>query len=793
MYILTGLWMGLVGAGLVGENPILVCLVLAASVVGLALVGCRRLRMPVMVIAFAVIGVLRSPEASWNRLGPAGDTAAHGLPVVLGVRTPCLAAACSDRAVATVEQVLAGPKAILGRRVQLRGLDKLPAPGGSVFSVCGKFSSPRPRLNPYGIDGKKQSQRIGIVGAVDVASISSGPRERTVGRVSSFRERLETLIRSSYRGEASGMVEAMLLGQRERLTPRVQNLMLKAGTYHVISVSGLHVGIVLLVFSCFLSVLGLTPWLLASAYAIVIVAYVVFTGSPPSAVRAGGLFLVLGIARLLQWRIDFPNCVCATGAMLLLIFPHFAWDIGFHLSLGAVLGMAVLVPQIGPQGAPKRGFAARAWRYVFSGFAVCLAAQAFTLPIVLYDFGRASLVAPIANLVMVPLTTLAIAGGIEASFALILSERLALVLLKASAATTHLSILATGWLTHVPYSFMYPGRPCPVRMVAYFAGLGALSFLRPLMSRRAKFILLATLQGLMVIPPARPHDGLLRLTFIYVGDGDAVLVETPDGKTTLVDAGPNTEIYGQAQNQVIRLIAMKGINFLSRVVVTHAHDDHYGGLACLLDNIRVGEIMVGDLGGEREYVNLLEGARARGVPVRPVRRGEVWLSGRAVFEVLHPAGDAVVGGPGTNPGADAGMGAEAGPGAGLEPGTDDANGRSVVVRLEYGSVSFLLTGDATPDVQTLLPVVTCTVLKAPHHGAFHSIDPGFLEHLGAKIAVVSAGYKFGSHPSPATLAMLAAAGIETLTTSADGAVTIVTDGASLEARSESGSCLSGTP
>jgi competence protein ComEC len=324
------------------------------------------------------------------------------------------------------------------------------------------------------------------------------------------------------------------------------------------------------------------------------------------------------------------------------------------------------------------------------------------------------------------------------------------------------------WLTRIPYSFIYTGRPSLVRMVVYFAGLGCLSFFRPRTSRPVRLILLVALQALVIVPAPRPHDGLLRLTFIYVGDGDAILVEAPDGETTLIDAGPNTEIYGQAQNQVIRLVAMKGINALDRVVLTHAHDDHYGGLSALLDNVRVGEILVGGLAGESEYVGAIDRAMAQGVPVRTVKRGDLWRSGEATFEVLHPTGDACT----TN--------------------TEDANGQSVVVRLEYGSVSFLLTGDITPDVQTLLPA-TCTVLKAPHHGAVDSIDPGFLASLGAKIAVVSAGSKFGSHPAPATLAMLKASGIETLTTSVDGAVTILTDGVSLEVKTEAGASFKRSP
>jgi competence protein ComEC len=379
---------------------------------------------------------------------------------------------------------------------------------------------------------------------------------------------------------------------------------------------------------------------------------------------------------------------------------------------------------------------------------------------------------------MVPLTTFAIAGGIEASFALPISERLAAILLKASAVTTHASIVAMDWASRLPHSFLYTGRPSVTRMVAYFVGLAVLCFLRPRASRAAKFILLAALQVLMIVPVGRPRDGLLRLTFLYVGDGDAVLVEAPNGETTLIDAGPNTEVYGQAQNQVIRLAAMKGMNSIDRVVITHAHDDHYGGVYGLFDNVKVGEILVGDTLGEAGYADLMAEAKARGVRVRPTKRGDQWRSGEAVFEVLHPTGAVP---------AEGGAAAAVRAGAETSMPAYDANAMSVVIRLEYRSVSFLLTGDVTPEVQAGLPrTVTCTVLKAPHHGALRSIDPGFLRRLGASIAVVSAGSKFGTHPSPTTLAMLAAEGMATLITSRDGAVTVITDGLGLEVEGETG-------
>jgi competence protein ComEC len=251
-------------------------------------------------------------------------------------------------------------------------------------------------------------------------------------------------------------------------------------------------------------------------------------------------------------------------------------------------------------------------------------------------------------------------------------------------------------------------------------------------------------------------------------------VETPGKETTLVDAGPNTELYGQAQNQVLRYLAMRGIGRLDRVIVSHPHDDHYGGLVSLLENVGVGEIVAGSLAGEAEYERMLTRAQGKGVKLKVVAAGDRWESGGAAFEVLHSAD------PGGAPG---------------EQALRDPNSQSVVIRLSFGDIGIMLTGDVTPEAQREIAQseadLNSEMLKVPHHGARNWIDPGFLRRLGARVAVVSVGSRFASHPSPETLAQLAASGIQTFITCRDGAVTVLTDGHTLEIKTEAEGRLAG--
>ena len=780
---LAAIWAGIVCGRFAGDWIAPWAGLAVAAAVGLGLASGRRTRLVLLASAFAALGVLRSPEAAWHRrVLPGALAGLTGVPAVLEVKTAFLAADCSESATALVEAVVAGPTALAGRRVVLRDLEELQPPGGRRFRVRGEFTAPRARLNPFGPDQVERCERLGVVGTVNVASIQAPAPAWPAGWVSGFRERLEATIRKAGPGEAAGMLEAMLLGQRGRLEPRVETLMLRAGTYHVISVSGLHVGIVLYIISAFLSILALPRLVLTAISAVCTVFYVIFTGTPPSAARSGGLFLAVGLARALEWRVDLANCVCATGTGLLLALPHFAWDIGFQLSLGAVLGMAMLTGRTDPGWPPGPGRASRVGRYLTGGFVACLAAEAFTLPVILNDFGRASLVAPLGNLIMIPLTTLAIAGGMEGAVALVISEPLAALFIKGAAAVTHLAILGTDLIARLPCALIYVGRPGPARLVPYVLGLAYLAFAGPRAARKANLLLLVIFHALLIIPAPRLDRDLLRATFLYVGDGDATLLRMPGGQTLLVDVGPDPESQGRSQSQVVGLLAIEGINRIDQVVVTHAHDDHYGGLASLVENVAVGEVLVGRLEGEPAYLSALNMLRARGIVVRTVEAGDRWQCGRAWVKVLHPR-----------------------PAAGRVPAADP-NPVSVVLRVELGDFALLLTGDLTPEMgqalardeapgDTLGPArparrdLAATVLKAPHHGAPDSVDRSFLEACGARVAVVSAGSKWASHPWPATIDLLEDCGARTLVTSTDGAVSLATDGRALEVTTESGKHL----
>ena len=746
-------------------------LLLTVMLVGLfavciALATCRRVRFTLVIGAFFLLALLRSPDSQWNRERiPADLGVAHRVPVVLRLRLPIVAGECMQQVVARVLKVIVGPYSLHGRRVLVRGIAGLERPAGRDLTVTGTFSAPKRRLNPYGPDGLTRALRQRSVGSVDVAHITEATGGGSIPGLLAFRRRFEDLIRRGSPGSTVGMLEALLLGQRSSLSPEVQSQMVKAGTYHVLAISGLHVGIVVLVAVSFLSTMRLPRRIRIVMAMVIVLGYAVFTGGRPSAQRATAFFALVSLSKLLEWKVDYPNLVCTAGTGLLLIFPHLAWDVGFKLSLGAVFGITLLVPQIAPGGMGKSSLAVKLKTYVLSGIAASFSAQVLTLPVLLYHFGRVSLLGPVANLAVLPLVTLVVAAGIEAAVALPVSQALALIFVRSASTVANMILVLVGLVTTAMPTLVYTGRPSLARILVYSAAVAYLSLAGAGLRRCYRVVLLVVLYGFLVCPIPGPPDGQLTLTFIYVGDGDACLVEVPGGKRLLVDAGAAGRDFDAGTAYVLPLLALRSIGTIDAAIITHSHNDHYGGLTSLLGNVSVKRILVGTVHGERGYETLLARAGRQGVDVLCIGRGDTLAFGPVSIEVLHPEA------------------------ADIAVPNDDPNALSVVFRLTYGAVSVLFTGDLTPSVQKRLvdrgDDLRCDVLKAPHHGAPESLRPEFLDALGARVAVISVGHRFSSHPCPQTIALLKDRGIATFTTVSDGAVTVTTDGKDLKITAES--------
>ena len=251
----------------------------------------------------------------------------------------------------------------------------------------------------------------------------------------------------------------------------------------------------------------------------------------------------------------------------------------------------------------------------------------------------------------------------------------------------------------------------------------------------------------------------LRVTFLDVGQGDSIVVQTPSGRTLLVDTGRLSDDDDMGRRVVVPWLRRRGINGIDAMLLTHPDDDHIGGAVTVLQRLRVSRLFIySDAIPTPNWERVLKTAKNRGCRTVPLCRGQmIDFHDGAVAEVLNPP---------------------AGPLFRTHHADNDA---SLVVRLRYGATSVMLTGDAEEfsekDMIDSGMDLRADVLKLGHHGSKSSSSEEFLDAVQPAVAIVSAGAKnvYG-HPHPSVIERVTTRHIRVLRTDVDGAITLDSDG-----------------
>jgi competence protein ComEC len=493
--------------------------------------------------------------------------------------------------------------------------------------------------------------------------------------------------------------------------------------------------------------------------------YAELAGAGGSTLRAAWMATAALVARALGRRTDAPRAFGLSLTAMAVADPLVVFDLSFLLSAGATAGLLAFAGPLGDRLASRVPAKAAP---IARAVATTLAASIPCAPILARFAPSFPLGGVLANLVAVPV-------GECAALPLCLVHAL---LAWWPAAERGCAIVASGALVvvrAVARGFSVPAltsnvpQPTSWQLAVLVVVVAAI----PLRPPRRLSVLAVGAAALLLLELGARRSGaprlVLRATFLDVGQGDAAIVDLPDGEGLMVDGGG---LVGSPIDVGVRVVApelrARRRSALAAVVLSHPHPDHFGGLATGLDDTAVGALW--DTGqGEREgvgggYAALLGAARARGVPVLgPEQLCGEHVIGDARVEVLAPCPT---------------FSADRGP-----------NDNSFVLRITYGARSILLVGDSEHEEERLLLAgarerLRADVLKVGHHGSRTSSSPALLAAVAPVHAIVSVGRRnrFG-HPHPLTLAALAAAGAHVWRTDRDGAVVVTTDGTSLEVQS----------
>ncbi len=566
----------------------------------------------------------------------------------------------------------------------------------------------------------------------------------------------------------AGLIRSFVLGRRAELEERLRAAFVETGTMHLVVVSGSHVGLIALILELLLRLLGV-PWrgrlaLVAAAVG----GYWLLIGAQAPVGRAALMaWVVLGAAALGR-VIDWSGALAAAALAIGWAWPAQLFDAGFQLSVGAVAALIAFTPGWTSALATRLSWAPKPLRWWLAASLAATAAVWIGLwPVLAWYFHVVSPVTVLANLLLSPLVsvlvgsgTLLLALGMLWPVAWTAAWPLLAVLVDAIAGTAM-------WCRALPPGPWYVGQPPLALIAAYYVVLAGswLAWRRGVAARRLAIAWLAAVNMAVwtFVVSGATADRWLTVQVLDVGHGDAMLVRAPGRRTLLIDAG--TREAGRLR--VVPALRQAGIARLDALVLTHWDDDHAGGAAPVLEAVRVDRILTNGAADARMAARRVRAlAQRRRLPVEALAAGAQIDGGTWRIEVLHPP-------PGFVP--------EQPPGG---------NDNSLVMRLSYGDISVLLTGDIDePGLPGLLEAgnrLRSTLLKVPHHGSRLGLSGArLLELVRPSWALLSVGQ---SHHLPAaeTLEVLAQAGAQVRSTRRDGAIQIRTDGHRLLVRTRLG-------
>ncbi len=608
-------------------------------------------------------------------------------------------------------------------------------------------------------------QRIFLTDSIETEQVEIVGYENSITTFSLLREikhRINQKIEQIYPLPERGLIKAIITGDRTEISGEWLNFFQDAGVMHILAISGLHVGILAMALFFALSLLPAGGRNNVFRYIIIILilsGYAAMTGFRPSVSRATLMFAIVLAARCFNRPYHLYNNLYLAALIILLWQPLYLFDAGFLLSFVVTFFIIFLVPIL----EERLTFLPS---HLNTSLSVSLSAWLGMAPLSAYFFYKVSLIGILSNILIVPLIGIILILALISILLSFLLLPVATLLASLNIAFVSLLVLTGQKLSSLPYAYQYIAQPEIYLIVLYYLIILIFFYVLHFWSqynlweKKKKFWIISVLIFIFLFISIISPSSLLAVHFINVGQGDCILIQTPNKKNILIDGGGTPfNDFDVGLNTLIPYLRRQGINQVDLIFLTHPDLDHLEGLLPVLEEMKVNLVIDSGIANQNEtYINfrsLIQ--KDENITYYQTRAGDIIrLSPDLEFYVLNPDQPIV---------------------DGYE---NDFNNHSLVLKLHYKKTNFLFTGDIEEATEIkLLPwndLLKSDILKVAHHGSDSSTSESFIKRVQPEVAVISVGPNHFGHPHHEVIERLEDGCQTVYRTDLNGTVLVKSDG-----------------
>ncbi|HSA07356.1 MAG TPA: DNA internalization-related competence protein ComEC/Rec2 [Candidatus Gastranaerophilales bacterium] len=631
---------------------------------------------------------------------------------------------------------------------------------GNLLELHGSVNPPFHATNPGQFDYGKYLNHKGIFTMTfvkdnnyKILEDSNSGKWHFINSLNAIKEKITSIHAKNLESPNLELLGGMVFGGCASPTPKnVEEAFIKSGLLHLLAASGLNVGIIFGIWFFLASKLGM-PYKPKIITGMLLVAfYSLLTGLPPSVTRAALMMEFILFAKLIDRTSDNAILLIIICALMLLVDPLMINNVGFQLSFVVTLGLLMFIPLLVEEAKPIPEFLSGA-------FFVPFIAQLFAAPLQIYHFNNFAIYALLANITVLPFVgIISFAGFIGSIFGLIpvIGEKICFISDKIAEPFLFLLLFISEYTATLPEAIQYLPKIEPIGIMLFY-----LLFLSLFISIKNKFSVkkcnIASLIIVLILFVFLFKGNLnknLEFIFFDVGQGDSILIKTPQNKYILVDTGPNGD-YSPANTAIVPYLRDKGIKTLDILLLTHPDFDHTGGAVNILKNIKTEKIYTNGVVNKTKTYRILQKYFQQNnlKPDVLVDGDEINLDSTLKITVIRPDNINI----------------------------KDDNEDSLMLYIVYKNFSALLMADCEANSLKLLkkhikkPV---DLLKVGHHGSYNSVNNNFMEYIKPEISIISVGERGYAMklPNHKVIKLLEKFNSVVLRTDRDFAIKISTDG-----------------